>query len=587
MPTPNTRICAIKEYLYTHDLHAVIIPSHDPHASEYLPARFAARAWFSGFTGSMGTLVVGRDFCGLWADSRYWVQAAAELVGSGVDLYHLEDGDFDQTLAKLPQGARVGYISQMTSKAAFDKLSALDIELVAVDILDALWQNRPDLPSAPIYAHKDEFVDAPTLQKLADIRQKMHELLADAHLISSLDDIAWTLNLRGSDVEYNPVFLAFLLIKKDSATLFVDAQKISPSIHDTLTQHGISIADYNTVQDALAHVKGTLLIDPNKTATATLAKTSARLIEHINPSTLLKSQKPKNAIAHIMDAMRADGAALCEFFAELEARLNDGTPTSELDIDAMLTDARQKQPHYISPSFATIAGFNGNGAMAHYRATKSAHAIIKGDGLLLIDSGAQYQNGTTDITRMFGVGMVSDAQKRDVTHVLKAHINLARAVFPKDFSSVMIDVLARAPLWAAGLDYGHGTGHGVGYFLNVHEGPQVIAHSARQSEHTRLKLGMIVSNEPAVYRENQWGVRIENLVAVVAADTSEFGEFYRFFDLTLCPIKTDIIDKTLLNLDEINWLNAYHARVRDELLPLVEGKAKQWLMDNTQPLIQP
>lgn len=589
----QTRLQQVRNALTAQGLSALIIPSADPHMSEYLPVYWQGRAWLSGFTGSVGTLVITADFAGVWTDSRYWVQAPIELDGTGIVLQKMTQGypTYAQFLAdNLPNGAKVALDGDVLSLAEFDELSALfgkhGIELVTnLDILADIWGDRPSLPNAPIYVHDEQFVDTDTATKLAEVRAKMTDKGANAHLISSLDDIAWLTNLRGSDVAFNPVFLAHLYITPDTATLYVHDDKLSDQAKAQLAQASINIAHYDAVADAVADVQH-LLIDPAKVAVGTLAKlpTTAMLIKSVNPSTLLKAIKSPNDINHVREAMRQDGVALCEFFAELECKLAQGERVSELDIDTMLITARSRQPYYVSPSFDTIAGFKANGAIVHYRATDVRFSYLDGNGLLLIDSGAQYQNGTTDITRMAGIGAISDDEKRDVTYVLKAHIALATAHFPKNIPSMQLDVLARNQLWQQGLDYGHGTGHGVGYFLNVHEGPQAISRTAPITPERIISEGMISSNEPGLYREGNWGIRLENLVVAVKATQSEFGEFLKFEDLTLCPFDTRLILPELLNDSEKAWLNAYHQRVHDELIDRVSGSAKDWLIARTQAI---
>ncbi|WP_162816858.1 M24B family metallopeptidase, partial [Moraxella canis] len=500
------RVQLARQTMAAEGINALIIPSADPHMSEYLPEYWQGRAWASGFTGSVGTLVIAETFAGLWADSRYWVQAPIQLAGTGIELKKMQIGQptFAQFLADaLPAGAKVAIDGNVLSVNEYDHLKTafLDkgIELVTqLDILSKIWTDRPSLPTAPIYEHPAEFVDTSALDKLKQVRTQMQQKQADAHLISSLDDIAWLLNLRGSDVAFNPVFLAHLLIDDTKATLFVDLEKLSPKIRSTLEQIGVQVADYLAIGDAVSAILGKLLIDPARVAIGTLKQLpeSAKLIYAVNPSTLLKAIKSEADLEHIREAMRQDGAALCEFFAEFESKTVLGEPLTELDIDRMLIEARSRQKHYVSPSFDTIAGFRANGAIVHYRATEDSHSAITGDGLLLIDSGAQYYNGTTDITRMASVGQVSDDEKRDVTYVLKAHIGLAQAHFPDGVASSQVDALARVHLWQQGLDYRHGTGHGVGYFMNVHEGPQVISVFAPPSPERVLKRGMVTTNEP-------------------------------------------------------------------------------------------
>lgn len=599
----HDRIASLRERMAAQDLTAIIVPSADPHLSEYLPEYWQGRLWLSGFTGSVGTLVVTADFAGLWTDSRYWVHAAAQLEGTGISLEKLAPGrpnHIDWLATHLAEGDSVAVDGNVLSIAEQDKLldafDANDITLITErDVLTEIWTDRPALPSAKLYQHDAQFVAQSATDKLAAVRSGMQEAGATHHLLSSLDDIAWLTNLRGSDVDYNPVFLAHMLISADSATLFVDNSKVSSDIAKALEDSGITLADYDAVQDALSALtpEDLLLLDPNKVAVGTLSKMAddVGFIEQIAPSTLLKSVKSDADIEHVREAMRQDGAALCEFFATFEQRLANGERLSELDVDSMLIEVRSQQPHYVSPSFPTIAGFNENGALPHYRATPEKFSyldVAEGEGgLLLIDSGAQYQNGTTDITRVVGIGQVSDEHKRDFTTVLKAHIALARAYFPDGIASPLIDAICRAPLWQAQMDYGHGTGHGVGYFLNVHEGPQVIAYSASTPKERAMKAGMISSNEPGLYREGKWGIRIENLVVnnpVANPTESEFGEFLHFETVTYCPIDTRLLDKSLLDQVEVEWLNDYHRQVYAELKDRVAGAALDWLTERTQAI---
>ena len=599
----HDRIDSLRQALVKQDLSAIIVPSADPHLSEYLPEYWQARLWLSGFTGSVGTLVVTADFAGLWTDSRYWVHAADQLADTGITLEKLapkQPNHIDWLSEHLSEGDSVAIDGNVLSIAEQDRLldafDTHDITLITDrDVLTDIWADRPALPTAKLYEHDEQFVSQSAADKLAAVRSGMQEVGATHHLHSSLDDIAWLTNLRGSDVDYNPVFLSHMLISANEATLFVDKQKVSSGIEKELKDSGITLADYDAVQQALSEltVDDLLLLDPNKVAVGTLSQMvdGVGFIEQIAPSTLLKSVKSDADVDHVREAMRQDGAALCEFFSAFEERLASGERLSELDVDSMLIDARSQQPHYVSPSFPTIAGFNDNGALPHYRATPEKFSYLdvnEGEGgLLLIDSGAQYQNGTTDITRVVGIGQVTDEHKRDFTTVLKAHIALARAHFPDGIASPLIDAICRAPLWQAQMDYGHGTGHGVGYFLNVHEGPQVIAYSASTPKERAMKVNMISSNEPGLYREGKWGIRIENLVvnkAVANPNETEFGDFLNFETVTYCPIDTRLIEKSLLDQVEIDWLNDYHSQVYAELNSRVEGAALEWLTKRTQAI---
>ncbi len=596
----RARIAQVQALLVREGVDALVVPSSDPHLSEYLPERWQARQWLSGFTGSAGTLVVTTSGAALFADSRYWVQAETELAGSGIELERIATGapaaHVDWLVQRLPRGATVAVDGQVVAVAAAQQLqAALDAAGVALrtdaDWLDAVWDDRPPLPAAPVVEHALPYAVRSRADKLAAVRAEMARAGATHHVVSSVDDVAWLTNLRGADVPYNPVFLAHLLLDRDGGTLFVDAAKVDRALAARLAGDGVRLAPYDAVAAALAALGAgdVLLLDPKRTTLGLQRAVGAgcRVVEAINPSTLAKSRKTDAEAAHVRDAMAEDGAALCAFYAEFEARLARGDRTTEIDVDAMLLDARSRRAGFVGPSFPTIAGYAANGAMPHYRATPAAHAVIDGDGLLLIDSGGQYLGGTTDITRVWPVGRVDAAVRRDVTLVLKGTLALSRARFPRATPGPMLDALARAPLWQHGLEFGHGTGHGVGYYLNVHEGPQTIS-KAVVDRTMAMEPGMITSIEPGVYRPGKWGVRIENLVLTVPAAVDEgatFGEFLEFETLTMCPIDTRTLDRALLRDDEVAWLNAYHATVRERLAPRVDGgAARDWLQARTQPI---
>ncbi|RQV60310.1 aminopeptidase P family protein [Burkholderia cenocepacia] len=595
-PVP-ARLALLRDAMARENLAAYLVPSADPHLSEYLPERWQARRWLSGFTGSVGTLVVTAEFAGLWVDSRYWVQADAELAGTGVQLMKMTGGQqsaphVDWLAQNVATGATVGVDGAVLGVAAARGLTAaLCARGIAlrtdVDLLDAIWPERPGLPADAVFEHVAPQADTTRASKLADVRRAMHAQGAQWHFVSTLDDLAWLFNLRGADVNFNPVFVAHALIGADRATLFVADGKVPPALAASLARDGVDVRAYDAARASLAALPdgATLLIDPRRVTFGTLEAVPAgvKLVEAVNPSTFAKSRKTSAEIEHVRVTMEHDGAALAEFFAWFEQAVNRETIT-ELTIEEKLTAARARRPGYVSASFATIAGFNANGAMPHYHATRESHATIVGDGLLLIDSGGQYMTGTTDITRVVPVGTVSDLQRRDFTIVLKSMMALSRARFPRGIRSPMLDAIARAPMWAAGLDYGHGTGHGVGYFLNVHEGPQVISHYAPAEPYTAMEEGMITSIEPGVYRPGQWGIRIENLVVNRAAGKTEFGDFLAFETLTLCPIDTRCVLIEMLHDEERAWLNTYHATVRERVGRHLGGDAKAWLDARTQPI---
>lgn len=586
------RLAHVRQLMSREGIHALLVPSADPHLSEYLPGYWQGRQWLSGFHGSVGTLIVTADFAGVWADSRYWEQASKELKGSGIELVKLQPGQpgpLDWLAEQTPQGAVVAVDGAVMAVASARTLGAKLQERGArlrtdIDLLQEVWSDRPALPDQPVYQHLPPQATQSRVEKLGKLRETLKERGADWHFIATLDDIAWLFNLRGADVSFNPVFVSFALISQQQATLFVALSKVDDPLRGVLEADGVSLRDYSEVAAALRAVPedATLQIDPARVTSGLLDNLlpGVKLLEGLNPTTLAKSRKSLADAEHIRQVMEQDGAALCEFFAWLESALGRERVT-ELTIDEHLTAARERRPGYVSLSFNTIAAFNANGAMPHYHATPEEHAVIEGDGLLLIDSGGQYLGGTTDITRMVPIGTPSAEQKRDCTRVLKGVIALSRAQFPRGILSPLLDAIARAPIWAEGVDYGHGTGHGVGYFLNVHEGPQVIAYQAAPAPQTAMQPGMITSIEPGTYRPGRWGVRIENLVLNREAGTTEFGEFLKFETLTLCPIDSRCLEPSLLTQDEREWLNAYHGDVRRRLSPLLEGAALEWLQART------
>jgi Xaa-Pro aminopeptidase len=592
----RARIHALRQAMARQGIDAYIVPSADPHLSEYLPQRWQGREWLSGFTGSVGTVVVTAEFAGLWADGRYWAQAEAQLAGTGIALMKIPVGGgmqhIDWLAEQLQAGQTVGADGAVLALAGARMLEqALGARRIALrtdcDLLDEIWPQRPALPTAPVYEHAPPQAPLARSAKLAAVREAMRGSGAQWHFISTLDDIAYLFNLRGSDVNYNPIFVAHVLIGPQRATLFVADGKVPAALRAVLDADGVDLAPYADAAGALGALPAgdSLLLDPRRITLGLrqAVRAEVRVVESINPTTLAKSRKSADEARHVRSAMEQDGAALCEFFAWLESALSHETVT-ELTIDERITAARARRPGFVSPSFGTIAGFNANGALPHYHATAAAHATIAGDGLLLIDSGGQYLGGTTDITRVVPIGQPSAAQKRDFTLVLKGVIALSSARFPRGAKSPMLDAIARAPIWAAGIDYGHGTGHGVGYFLNVHEGPQSISCHTQPEPHTAMEPGMITSIEPGIYRLGKWGVRIENLVLnqiVEMNEANEFGEFLEFETLTLCPIDSRCLDRALLRADEIDWLNRYHATVRERLSPLVDGVAKTWLETRT------
>jgi Xaa-Pro aminopeptidase len=593
-----TRLAALRAAMQQHGVAAVLVPSADPHLSEYLPAHWQARTWLSRFDGSAGTLAVTATEAGLWTDSRYFSQAEQQLAGSGIALMKERVAGVPDHLSWLQQQLQRGDVLavagdsiSVTSQRQIERKLATGGATVRIDLdlPGLIWPDRPALPRAPVFAHDPAYACVPRTDKLARLREAMRAQGASHHLLSSLDDIAWLTNLRGSDVECNPVFLAHLLVGRDGrAVLFVDRGKFTDALVAELAADGIDIASYETIAGALGALTGNdkLLLDSSRVVSAVVAAipTHTARIEAANPSTAFKAIKTAAELDHIREVMRRDGVALVRAFRELEERLGAGESLTELDVDTLLHRQRSAQPGWIGESFATIAGYLANGALPHYRATPQSHSKLQAKGLLLVDSGGQYLGGTTDITRVLALGETTPEQRRDATLVMKGMIALSRARFPRGASGPQLDALARAPLRASGMDYGHGTGHGVGYFLNVHEGPHGIRPPSVGSVLVPLEPGMISSIEPGLYKPGRHGIRHENLAVVIAADRTEFGEFLAFETLTLCPFDRRALEPALLNPDERAWLDDYHATVRAALSPLLDGADLAWLHRHCEPL---
>lgn len=596
--SPANKLENLRTIMKKYQQDAFIAMSADPHMSEYLPDYWKIRQWLTGFTGSVGTIVVTQNFAGLWVDGRYWVQAEQQLENTGYVLQKQTHDPASTHLAWLSQhlakDAKISVNGDTISTQQYSALSALAIEhnfviQTDLDLIDEIWTERPALPLQPIWQMADDLNAQTRLEKITAIRHKLIQKKATGHFISALDDIAWILNCRGRDVEYNPVFLAHLYIDHSRTVLFIDDAKLSTEMQQRFALDNIEILAYNASIKFLLELKQqNILIDPAKVSisSAQAIEQQSHLVQDINPSSLFKSRKHPSEIAHVRSAMTKDGVALCHFFHWLDNALADKESINELTIDEKITAYRAQQDGFIGLSFSTIAGFNANGALPHYRATEESFSAISGDGLLLIDSGAQYDEGTTDITRVVPIGTASAEQKCDYTLVLKSHIALAQSVFPEGIASPLLDAITRQTLWKYGLDYRHGTGHGVGYALNVHEGPQVISYYAPVTPSTKMREGMITSNEPGLYHQGKYGIRIENLVVnkIKHFEDTTYGQFLEFETLTLCPINLTCIVLDLLSHDEKAWLNQYHQTVRERLAPHLEGDVLNWLNENTQAI---
>ena len=596
--TVPEKLAKLRELMTNQSIDALVVMSADPHMSEYLPDYWKARQWLSGFSGSVGTLVVTQNFAGLWADGRYWVQAEQQLAGTGFQLQKLTSDESSTHLAwiekNLPAGSVISVNGQTLSIQQFKALENTAKQLgfkleTQQDLIGSIWLNRPELPLEQIHLMPEGLNALSRKEKIQAIRETLKTKAIEGHFISSLDDIAWVLNARGQDVEYNPVFLSHLYISAQQAVLFIDSNKVDLTTQQAFKADGIEIRDYQDSAQFLANISNaSVLLDPAKVSIyheQAIAK-DIQVVYDINPSTLFKSRKHESEIAHIRHAMVKDGVALCHFFHWLEKALHQSQRISELTIDEKITAFRAQQEGFIGPSFSTIAGFNANGALPHYRATEEHYSFIEGDGLLLIDSGGQYVDGTTDITRVVPVGTPTEQQKRDYTLVLKCHIALAKTIYPEGLAAPLLDSICRHTLWQHGLDYRHGTGHGVGFALNVHEGPQVLSYYAPIHAYSKLREGMILSNEPGLYHEGQYGIRIENLVAnrLHSGFEKTYGDFLEFETLTLCPIHLDCIVVDMLTDEEKDWLNSYHQTVQERLAEHLSGDVLDWLIYNTRKI---
>ncbi|MBP1593279.1 MAG: aminopeptidase family protein [Bacteroidetes bacterium] len=583
------RIESLRKLLPENGLSAFIIPSTDPHLSEYVASHWKSREWISGFTGSAGTVVVTLDKAGLWTDSRYFLQAADQLENSGITLF--KDGlpetpSITEWLSsELKDGESLGIDGKMFSVLDVEgmktTLSKRNISVdTSFDPFDLIWEDRPAMPQDPAFIYDTKYAGVSSIDKIAQVREKMEIAGAESLLVSTLDEIAWTLNLRGNDVKCNPVVISYLLITKDYCYFFIAPEKLTDEVKKYLLSQNVTIKNYSEINAVLSQLDASaLLINPARTNFDAFSAVNplCKIVRGNSPIALLKAVRNEQEIIGIHAAMIRDGVALVKFLRWLETSVPSGKET-ELSIDEKLHEFRAVQDLYMGESFDTIAGYKEHGAIVHYSATPESSSILKSEGFLLLDSGAQYLDGTTDITRTIALGHLTEEEKIDYTLVLKGHITLATCKFPYGTRGTQIDVLARLALWQRGMNYLHGTGHGVGHFLSVHEGPQGI----RMNDIPVLLLpGMLTSNEPGIYKGGRHGVRIENLTLVRRDVETEFGEFYRFETVTLCPICTEGIIKSLLSDAEINWLNDYHQLVFDRLNPYLSEEESLWLRTKT------
>jgi Xaa-Pro aminopeptidase len=581
----RNRIGALRNAMKNACISACIIPGTDPHASEYIAECWKERVWISGFNGSAGTAVVALDKAGLWTDSRYFLQGAEQLAGTGIELMKQglpETSDIIPWLAtELKAGDRVGVNAQMFSVNGYAAMKAdlkmVGIELVSIDLLAEVWSDRPSLPLNPFFVFDTKYSGQSTTSKLADLRAEMKKSRANVFVMSALDDIAWLFNIRGNDVDYNPVTIAYALVEDDKATLFVSPEKVTPETTAYLQSEGVSVASYLGIYEAL------MLVSTSQAVLIDGAKLNQSLFEAIpsgceirnamSPVFKLKSIKNEVEMTGYRRAMVKDGVALTKFFKWLEENVASGELT-ETSIDKKLYEFRSQQENFVGASFGSIAGYGPHGAIVHYSATEESASTLKPEGVFLLDSGGQYLDGTTDITRTISLGKPTAKEQRDFSLVLKGHIALSTAIFPAGTRGSQLDILARKAMWDLGLNYGHGTGHGVGHFLNVHEGPQSIR---AEENPVVLQPGMFMSNEPGMYRTGEYGIRTENLVHIVPAMKTEFGQFLKFETVTLCYIDRELLDVNILDANDLAWIDDYHERVFEAVSPYLNDEEKIWL----------
>ena len=586
------RIAALREAMKQHKIDAYIIPTSDPHMSEYPADCWKYREWISGFTGSAGTVIITADKAGLWTDSRYFLQASTQLEGTGIELFKMmlpETPTIPAFLThELKEGQTVGLNGETYSLAdarSLEKaLAEKEIKLnTNASLVDPIWKERPAIPEAPMFEMPVELSGKSTEDKLIDINKMLHKAGADCTILSALDEVAWTFNIRGTDVAYNPVVISYAFVSEKESVLFVNPKKIPAEIAEHLKKEGVTLADYGMLATFLSRLpeRTRVFIDSKRTNVAiynALPKSSI-LIEGISPANHLKSIKNEAEIKGFRNAVLKDGIAMTKFYFWLEKMLKAGEKVTELSAAAKLTALRSEQPQYVMDSFASISSYGPHGAVVHYSPTPETDTELKTDSLYLLDSGAQYLDGTTDITRTIALcDEPSEQMKKDFTRALKGTIGIAKCKFPAGIRGCLIDAFARKALWDAGINYLHGTCHGIGHCLNVHEGPQSI----RMEENpVILEPGMVMSDEPAMYRPGEYGIRTENMILIREDSETEFGKFLGFETLTLCYIDTKLVIPSMLSVREHAWLNKYHQMVYDLVSPHLNEEEKAWLKEKT------
>jgi Xaa-Pro aminopeptidase len=588
------RINALRALMQANGVDAYVVPSADPHQSEYVAGHWKCREWLSGFSGSAGTVAVMQKQAGLWTDGRYFIQAGQELQGSDIDLFKMQMPDvpklIDWLVEQVPENGTVAVDGRQITVAEAGRwrirLEKKGITLrLDLDFISTLWSDRPEPPAAPVQRHALEYAGRSAADKLTEIRAAMKEKAADCYLLTSLDDIAWFFNIRGGDIRHCPVVMAYALISDDRATLFIDEAKLEPEVSASLDVEGIVVASYDAIASALSALgSGTHVVLDDQRVNALLRESipgSCSVVCEPQLTALPKARKNETELQQWDRVQELDGAVMVRFLKWLEEEMPKGGVT-ECSAADQLEAIRRSEPQCFDLSFTSISGYGPNGAIVHYTAVPADCLPLEPKGLYLIDSGGQYSGGTTDITRTLALGELSDEERTDYTLVLKGMINLSATRFRKGATGIHLDAITRQPLWAHGIDFSHGTGHGVGYCLNVHEGPHSITPHKRSD--TPLEPGMVVTIEPGVYREGRHGIRTENMVVVEEDGETDSGIFYRFRTLTLCPIDTAPLKSELLTEADMAWLNSYHQAVRERLSPHLNADEAAWLEEKTKPL---
>lgn len=588
--TTNEKIQKLRQSMKANGVYAYLIPSSDPHMSEYLPDHWTTRAYFSGFDGSAGTLVVTEDKSGLWTDGRYFLQAGQQLAGSEVQLYKMGMPGVPTVSEFLEQelvgGKVLGIDGTVTATSTVREIQAHGVSVKAVDCTSENWEGRPAIPATEVYVHEVKYTGLTAAQKLVQLKEKLQGAGANTMVITRLDSIAWLLNLRANDIAYNPFLLSYVLVEPEKTTLFVNTSRVCTKAKESLAENGVELREYEEILPAIRGMTGEkqVLVDPasvNYAVWQALEENSSlTLIEGAEPVQALKSIKNETEIENIKNAHVRDGVAMVRFQRELERRMAQKIPTTECDIEVILRDLRAQQPLNKGESFSTIAGYGENGAIVHYHALPETCATVQAKGLLLVDSGAQYLDGTTDITRTYAMGELTREEKEYYTTVLKTHISVARTIFLDGTSGSTLDMMARSKVWSKGIDYRHGTGHGVGYFGGVHEGP----HNLRTTSTVPFHAGMLITDEPGYYEEGKVGIRIENILLVKKLFENEYGTFLGYEPVTYCPIDTTPVLVEQLDDEEIAWLNEYHRTVYEKLAGCLEEDDRAWLKEKTAPI---